>query len=546
MFLESQRAEALKLALDARSELLQNKLPVSNMLRISKTILTMLGKENEHSWIRLEIDGYREAYRTWDELIDNLPMYRRVACSYLDENRNLVTIGLAVDPAAHELMKSYPLDNSIAELESCVDTGIFVTNIPTIPILREKFGIPVFQARISQIAIRRVLEAVKTRIQELLEKVISELESEKTISGFPIGRDTKLLLGIFRLFSTRDAEVFSSKDIYEKERQKLGITEVTEEQIRKTLRVLQDRNLVTPVPSTDAFRITESSKSRIPEDLLWDERKTQYEKLLVKNASGQKWVNRERVLLIFLTISFLAMLISWGIPLGRELIFNIETRYILGLVTTVLLFLGSIFVKHMQKFDLSYEEHVFLGMWHIYGMLRTYESSKAPEVLKTSIGELENAASILEYRKSESYWEMIENQVFGALRKVSSYIKGEVIPCVRERKIRDVLHTILIIGLLFKDGNIPNLLSFAQNLRVEEPPPLKMWERLRRNVWIYRTVGTAAILLIAAMVDYVIYYLATSVIRLEANEIFITVVVAYFAIVAALAQLKKFTTELGR
>lgn len=114
------REEVLGLARQARGDLFQESRRISSLLRTCLTIRRLLDTKIENSWIELELDGYFEKFPTNEELMENLPMYRKLKMLYYDEYNNPVLMSEEMA----EVFQNYPFGNSASEIEASKELTI--------------------------------------------------------------------------------------------------------------------------------------------------------------------------------------------------------------------------------------------------------------------------------------------------------------------------------------------------------------------------------------------------------------------------------------
>jgi len=177
---DSKRTEAYKLAKEIREESFQNKTSVSSLLRKCRTIVKLLRRESQFEWMDLELNGYSEKFPTYKDLEVNLPSYRWAVRQFFDQwGKPILMKGKIAD-----LIRDYPLVQSMAELEGFAGTGMYVQGDEVVVMLREKFKVPALQSHIPPHRVVRAVDAVKTRIQEFADGIIFELA--QVAEGEPI------------------------------------------------------------------------------------------------------------------------------------------------------------------------------------------------------------------------------------------------------------------------------------------------------------------------------------------------------------------------
>jgi uncharacterized protein (TIGR02391 family) len=189
--------EAYRLAEEVRKELYQNKTSASSLLRKCRSIAKLLKNERQFEWIDLELNGYSDKFPTYKELKGNLPSYRWAVRQFFDQwGKPILVTGKIAD-----LIQDYPLVQSMAELEGFATTGIYVQGDEAIAMLRDKFGVPALQSHVPSHRVVRVIDAVKSRIQEFVDEIISD-SSQTRVDGL-ISRAAKE--GVKQSIGKRDA-----------------------------------------------------------------------------------------------------------------------------------------------------------------------------------------------------------------------------------------------------------------------------------------------------------------------------------------------------
>jgi hypothetical protein len=166
--------EALRIARETRDKLLNDSVRTSSALRACATICKLLKIENEYDWIELELNGYYDKYETYSKLEEVLPQYRKARCMYLDAFNRPIRLGEELSK-----LEDFPLGQSAAELEECTKNGLHMIGGQAITFMIQRLKVPVHEAFVSQLAIRKALSAVSNRTLDFLNNIILELEYYK-------------------------------------------------------------------------------------------------------------------------------------------------------------------------------------------------------------------------------------------------------------------------------------------------------------------------------------------------------------------------------
>ena len=160
-------------------ELLESTRPLHDILETCKNICKLVEISDENTWLDLEINGYLVKYKTRDDLYQNLPPYRKTGWKYYDLYGNLISL----PPSMMELFGKSTIYHPIKELESKDQVLVeekflepFNKFIAEHGMDKTSKSLRIHEARISKNEISHVLEGIKTRIQELLDVIISLLE----------------------------------------------------------------------------------------------------------------------------------------------------------------------------------------------------------------------------------------------------------------------------------------------------------------------------------------------------------------------------------
>jgi hypothetical protein len=129
-----------------------------------------MGRQDENKWINLELDGYGHDL-TVSQLEKVLPNYRNARCMYFDQFDRPIRIAENLS-----MLEEFPLPQSVAELEECIENGLHMYAGPTINFIIERFHVPVHRGFVSPVAIRRVLNQVSNRVLDFLNSTILALE----------------------------------------------------------------------------------------------------------------------------------------------------------------------------------------------------------------------------------------------------------------------------------------------------------------------------------------------------------------------------------
>lgn len=173
----SRRERALELALETQREILSDTINGSSVLRRCLTICQILDEVKKDSWINLELNGYPEHDVSLGELEKTIPNYRKIRLMYYDTYNQPIFIG---NKELAEILQSYPLTNSIGELEANIN-GLQLYGAHA-DLIREKFGVPAKYALVSPVYIRRIIDSVKNRALEFINQTAIRLEFENVLS----------------------------------------------------------------------------------------------------------------------------------------------------------------------------------------------------------------------------------------------------------------------------------------------------------------------------------------------------------------------------
>lgn len=163
----------------ATIELLESTRPLHAILETCKNICKLAEISDQTSWLDLEINGYLVKYKTRDDLLQNLPAYRKTGWKYYDLYGKLISLS----PSMVDVFGRSTVYHPIKELENA--DKIIVEEKYLLPFnnFMSEHGIDtaskslrIHEARISKDDIQHVLDGVKKRIQELLDLIISLLE----------------------------------------------------------------------------------------------------------------------------------------------------------------------------------------------------------------------------------------------------------------------------------------------------------------------------------------------------------------------------------
>jgi len=166
--------QTLEIAYEVRAEVLKADSSACSILRKCYTICQMLSREVD--WIKLELFGYSDKYKTIGELLECVPEYRRVRLLYHDVFGKPILINPKLSSIA-----DFALDESICEIESSKGSLYIMGDL--IDHLREEFKVPVYSAEVSDLQLRKMIEAVKNRALEFINKIILELEYGDTLTS---------------------------------------------------------------------------------------------------------------------------------------------------------------------------------------------------------------------------------------------------------------------------------------------------------------------------------------------------------------------------
>lgn len=173
----SNQQEALSLALETLSEIFKDTSSTASILRRCLTISSLLNDEQEHKWIKEELDGYYRENITFGELQKVVPEYRKVKVRFNDSYGRHIVI-----PAKVSLVQDEVVTQSIEEIEDSIDNGLTILSSGLLDIVRElgrKDGISVATAHIEGLALKNIVELVRNRALDFVNRVIRDQGQQK-------------------------------------------------------------------------------------------------------------------------------------------------------------------------------------------------------------------------------------------------------------------------------------------------------------------------------------------------------------------------------
>lgn len=179
--LDKTKDTILQLAKEASIDLLEEKRSIDEILNTCKNFCKMAQILNENSWIELEIKGYHLEYKTTEELCQNLPNYRKTNWKFYDVYGN----PLFLPPGIVDLFGKSVVYHSIKEIEEKDILIIEAKFLEKFNKFISEYGmdhntksIRIHEARISKEETSYVIKGLKSRIQSLLDTIITLLEIE--------------------------------------------------------------------------------------------------------------------------------------------------------------------------------------------------------------------------------------------------------------------------------------------------------------------------------------------------------------------------------
>lgn len=176
----TKKEQALKMAKIASIELLESTRPLYAILDTCKNICKLAGISEQTGWLDLEINGYLVKYKNREDLLQNLPSYRKTSWKYYDLYGKLISLS----PSMVNIFGSSTVYHPIKELENNDKVIVEAKYLEPFNKFMSEHGMDqnsknlrIHEARISKEEIQHVLRGVKKRIQELLDMVISLLET---------------------------------------------------------------------------------------------------------------------------------------------------------------------------------------------------------------------------------------------------------------------------------------------------------------------------------------------------------------------------------
>ncbi len=171
--------EALKLAKTLSVDLLEEKKSLHEILQSCKDICKHLGIADRNSWIDLELNGYNIKYKNRDDLYNNLPSYRKTNWSFYDVYGNVMPFPQDI----LELFGKSVVYHPVSEIENKPSITIESSYLERFNEFIAKHGMDhsskslrIHEAQISNNELKKVINGIKTRIQEFLDNLILILE----------------------------------------------------------------------------------------------------------------------------------------------------------------------------------------------------------------------------------------------------------------------------------------------------------------------------------------------------------------------------------
>ena len=175
----SKKEEILQIAKNTSVDLLDEKKSIHDILLVCKNICKTLEISDKNTWLDLEINGYLVKYKTKDELYQNLPFYRKTSWQFYDLYGNPISL----PPDIIDLFGKSVVYHPVHELENKDHLIIGSQFLDKFNNFINDHGmdyasknVRIHEARITKIEISQVIDGIKTRIQELLDTIISILE----------------------------------------------------------------------------------------------------------------------------------------------------------------------------------------------------------------------------------------------------------------------------------------------------------------------------------------------------------------------------------
>lgn len=257
--------------------------------------------------------------------------------------------------------------------------------------------------------------------------------------------------------------------IFYDERQRLGLGDAKIEEINDAFSWLERKGVIDGRGSTTRFIITETGKSTPPGHLIYDEQEVFHERLSSNDSQSKRKSLTSSILLVCSFAIFIGAV--WVNPRPSLSIASIVVGSI-----GIFLILSIRFERQSEKLRLSNEDRLFIIMWDSYKSLKLYGSEKKTEYLNECADRLGDATRLLRTPGRSLRWDLIQNQVYGTLRKLGNYIENTIIPTVKRGEIGEVTSHIVKIGTMLRERDITDLIEFTEKIHEMEPVP--GWRRI--------------------------------------------------------------------
>ena len=164
----SLKEQILKMAYEVQLGAINSIGDTSNLLRKCLTICQMMKREVE--WIKLELYGYADKWKTNGELMENAPKYRKTKLLFKDVHNRAILVADEFRSVADHV-----ISQPITQIESEKYSGMIIMG-GNLAIIRETFKVPIHSAEISGFVLKGLVETVRNRALEFANEIILEVQ----------------------------------------------------------------------------------------------------------------------------------------------------------------------------------------------------------------------------------------------------------------------------------------------------------------------------------------------------------------------------------
>ena len=310
-------------------------------------------------------------------------------------------------------------------------------------------------------------------------------------------------------------------------------TKVPQKQVFEAFRDLEKKDLIMQAPGQPQgyFTLTSKGQSRDAMDLISQRLHVKYDRLKIWAALGYAvWVALVGFVLAFISLGFLSFGASNPALVGS---FSVEILQTIAAASSGMSVLG------MLALAISYtrlnEDYLFVMFFRAYLALRTGNFPSAERSVRKAARLLQSPKGLKDTR-----WKLVSKDFVSILNKLGNQVFRAILGKIVS-KDASVAHEIISLADTFAEPSLDRLdsvISVIMGLPDSEYKQRTQFKRLTTNIWIYRTIVTSTVLIIALIADVLVWTMASYFSAVPLTDFYTSIAASYIPSILAILGLR--------